>query len=196
MTGEEAQLAENIRQTVSKIWKRARMNAFAHKIAARRAQGWETIFVVASVVLALAAITSVILLYVLSAPLNLQGAGEAELETLSNWGTVFTLGSVGFTITGIGLQTLQVHFRFGVKSTQHLHYLGSFQHIAQRSREVEWPGMPYEQMAELLRDLERDFQLLKARGLEPRDSDFDEALVLFKKIQDDDASKPMQSFSS
>jgi hypothetical protein len=46
----------------------------------------------------------------------------------------------------------------------------------------------------LLKDLERDFQLLKATGTEPEDRHFDEAHNLVRKIRDDKEVRIAQSF--
>lgn len=187
----DAEIRESTRAHVSGIWKRARINAFAHRRAARVAGALQSVFVVANVILALSAVTFIVVYYLFSQQI-ITSDGISVVAVTD--GRKFILVSIVSTILGIGVHTLQVHFRFGVQASRHWHSVGSFLSIAQRSREVEWPGIEPVGMGELVRDLERDFQLLKARGFEPSDRDFDAAVRIFKKIQDDETTRSMQSF--
>ena len=54
--------------------------------------------------------------------------------------------------------------------------------------------MPNVEMLELLRDMERDFQLLKARGIEPRDKDFGVAHSIMSKVSANEEFKNTQSY--
>jgi len=178
---------DEITKHIKKIWKRARTNAFAHKIAGERAQKNSTHLICAEFIATVLAITFIIFLYMVSG---------SDARWAGRWATLFTILSIIFTVIGLCLQFLQVHFNYAVVSARHNHNLGSFQYIAQRAREVDWPEKPRNEKIELLRDLERDFQLLKARGNEPSDHDFDLAAELLKKISDNEFTKSMQSFNA
>jgi hypothetical protein len=77
---------------------------------------------------------------------------------------------------------------------EHKFYVGSYQYIAQRAREAKWPDKPYEEIVGLLKDLERDFQLMKARGTEPTDDIFEKANAVFDKIGRNSVANSAQSF--
>jgi hypothetical protein len=124
--------------------------------------------------------------------------GGAVLQKQPSWvecsKVAFTLLSISLGLYALYERVIATYLNLEVKAERHRYFLNSYQHIAQRAREVKWPDMPYEDLIALLKDLERDFQLLKARSSEPEDRHFEEAHSIAKKIRGDDDTKFAQSF--
>jgi hypothetical protein len=104
------------------------------------------------------------------------------------------MGSIIATLGSLFLGVMSSYLKLDVTAADHMYMLNSYQYIAQRAREVKWPDMPYEEVIALLRDLERDFQLLKARGREPEDRHFDVAHELVDKIRRNPETRSARSF--
>jgi len=179
-------------EIIEEIWRRARINAFAHREAfesfttrALVIRGFQIAFTLLSILL-------LILFYL---------ASSADGEMLKLVGIdrkVITVGltilSILFTFIALFLDIGGAELEWKLQAAEHRFLLGSYQHIAQRARECKWPDRPYDDLVELLRDLERDFQLLKARGMEPSDRFFVKANKLFEEVRRDPTSGQSQSF--
>jgi hypothetical protein len=184
-----------------KIWRRARINAFAHKLAAADHTKWGAVFFVAELLCVLLSIIAIVGVYLLSSPdshiaeifFTSTEDGEKWRKGAALW---LTIVSIMLTFTGLFLGILANYFKWDVKAAEHKFLLGSYQYIAQRAREANWPDKPVEETVELLQDLERDFSLLKARGPEPSDSVFERANKLFEKVNGDPVSRTAQSFGA
>lgn len=81
-------------------------------------------------------------------------------------------------------------------ASEHEWLLGAYQYIAQKARSLRWDDMPLEEMAHALRSMEEGFQLLKARGTEPSDADFEAAHAIIRKLDADALTKKMQGFQN
>lgn len=190
--------SESARRVIENIWKRSRINAFAHKIAAESHSKKATWLFTSGLISSVLSILFVILVYLFNSS-DMEAAQklttslgiDQQIATL-----FFALCSIIFTLISVVLNVIGNTRKFEVKSTEHSFFCNSYQYIAQRAREANWPDKPYEEILELLKDLERDFQLLKARGIEPSDSHFDKATNIFKKIRSDEETKSAQSFNN
>lgn len=189
MTETPAGGAYSVRSVINEIWYRARINAFAHRAAAteltRRAKWYFTCELGG----ALLSIFLVICVYFVSTVPNLQSHPQIQYVAIG-----LTAGSIVFTLTSLFLGVMANYLRLEVLAENHRHSLNSYQYIAQRAREAKWPDMPNEDVVALLKDLERDFQLLKARATEPEDRHFDEAHAVVSKVRSDPTSSIAQSF--
>jgi hypothetical protein len=179
-----------IRAIVGNIWERARINAFAHKLAAEQAKQKSTILFVSAFVCSLLSVTFVILVYMISSAPSIFGADQSNALLPF----LFTLLSIIFTILALGASVLSSHFKYDVAAAEHIYFLGSFQFIAQKARAVKWPDMPYENCERLLIGLEESFQLLKSRGVEPSDKLYNRAHEILEKIHSDANLDGVQSF--
>jgi len=183
---------QNIVKIVENIWRRSRHNAFAHKCAAERSERCSTMLFVLEIFFSLSSICFIVLTYMLLATDN------TIFETVNPKQISFysTLASVICALGGMFFSVLNNYMKNDVKNAEHRSALGLYQLIAQKARVVRWPDMPYEEMVRVLKGLEESFQLLKARGREPNDKDFDKALKIFGKIVADPESKLAQSFNT
>ena len=86
------------------------------------------------------------------------------------------------------------HKRYGFITEEHKYLMNSYQYISQRSREAKLNTKTKEELEILLDDLQRDFSLLKVRGLEPSDEHFDKAHKIVNKVKKDPISSIAQSF--
>ena len=190
---EEDALAENARKFIAETWKRARINAFAHRIAHERAlkiARWLDGIRIATTLLSLLAIIAVYILT--SADPGLAALiGDVHRKEAA---LIATTASIVLTFVSLYFDFANTVGEYRVAAQEHKYFLGSFQYIAQRAREAKWPDRPYSQLVELLHDLEKDFQLLKARGTEPTDDIFEKANAMFAKIAAEPVSRTAQSF--
>ncbi len=190
---EEDARAENARKFIAETWKRARINAFAHRIAYERAINKARRLDAIRTAATLLSLFSIIGVYILTSADA--GLGAMMSDPHRKEGALFA------TVASIALTFVSLYFDFSntigehrVVAQEHKYFLDSFQYIAQRAREAKWPDRPYEQLVELLHDLEKDFQLLKARGTEPTNEIFEEANAMFSKIASEPVSRTAQSF--
>jgi hypothetical protein len=181
--------ANSARHVIEQLWYRARINAFAHRAA------WEECSRVAlgyfrrEMISALAAILLVILVYLFSTELDKERFPYFRLLTVGA-----TFASIGATLYSL-FQSIMANYRkLDVRAARHEHLMNLYQFIAQRAREVKWPDLPADDVIALLKDLERDFALLKATGTEPQDRHFDIAHSIVKKIQGEGEARIAQSF--
>jgi hypothetical protein len=185
--------ASSARAVIEQIWYRARINAFAHRAAheecSQQARGYFRREILASLV----AILLVILVYLFSTELNdhLTKSLGLDIQILS---ILATFGSIVATLYSLYQSVMANYEKLDVRGARHAHLLNLYQFIAQRAREVKWPDMPSEDVIALLKDLERDFALLKATGSEPEDRHFVIAHGIVKKIQGEKEAQIAQSF--
>jgi hypothetical protein len=154
-----------IQKRAEKIWKRARTNAFAHRAAAERYECLSKIFFCIQLALGLSGLFVIILLYAL---ISKDGALATGYSIM-----LLTLASVLYGMGGLAVSVVQNYFAFEVKQGAHNYVQHSYLYLAQRAWSVTSPCIDDEatKSRELI-DLERDFQILKARGEEPRDQAF------------------------
>jgi hypothetical protein len=170
-----------IRDHVGQIWARARSNAFAHREAAEEfAEKAHKLFKL-QLWLGMLSMFSIILLYI-TLPTDGGGVEISRLTTRILSGGL-TLTSVGFSIASLVAGILQNYLGYEKLQILHDHNQHSYLHIAQRAREVKFIGISEERAESILEDLERDFQLLKARGMEPANRHFVAGDALLEKIK-------------
>jgi hypothetical protein len=208
---------ESARAVIEQLWYRARINAFAHRAAAEEATTFARKSFQRELVAALGAILAVIIVYVLATSQTTEkvaaspskGAvatldatsrqaadnpGQVVSNAPSSLPLIFTLISITLTLYSLYESVMANYSKLNVKAARHEHLLNSYQFIAQRAREVKWPGLPADEVVALLKDLERDFSFLKATGTEPSDRHFDIAQSIVRKIRGDRDSRIAQSF--
>lgn len=182
------------RDVIEQIWYRARINAFAHKEAMLEYSREETNFFRKTILTSLGSILSIIVVYIISTSKS-ESINLYYFEINNSYLIVFfTFISIILTVWSLYLGIMSNHNRFGIRAEEHKYLLNSYQHIAQRAREVKWPDKPDDEIVELLKDLERDFALLKARGSEPLDKHYDMAHNVFRKVKKDKDTSVAQSF--
>lgn len=187
----------SLRETITELWKRARINAFAHKFTSENFARKNRVAFILGLVSAVLSIFFVILVYLMNNPTD--GGGAKKLIELLGFNQeitplVCTLSSIVMSLISIVITVIASTEKFDSYCAEHRFFCNSYQYIAQRAREVNWPDKPVSEVIELLKDLERDFQLLKARGPEPNNSNFEKANALFKKIREDKSFNAPQSF--
>jgi hypothetical protein len=187
---------KNARDRIANIWKRARINAFAHKLRHEQLSRRAILFFTGELVSSMLSVLFVILVYIFNS-----SNGEASQKIAKYIGIDYgitallcALISIVFALVSTVLSVIENVQKSSVAAAEHKALCGSYQYIAQRAREADWPDLASDLLVELLRDLERDFQLLKARGTEPSDKCFDQALKIFKKVRNDEDTKSAQSF--
>jgi hypothetical protein len=181
--------ASSARQVIEQIWYRARINAFAHRSAQEECSKLATAYFYHEIGASLAAIFLVFLVYVSSTEFPLDQFPHRHMLTIGA-----TFASISATLYSLFESVMAGHLKLDVKAARHEHLLNLYQFIAQRAREVKWPDLPAEDVIALLKDLERDFALLKATGAEPEDRHFDIAHGIVKKIQKENEARIAQSF--
>lgn len=164
-----------------KVWARARANAFAHRAAASRFKCLSRILFFLQVLFGLSSLFLVIVLYAFISGEPAVAAGKTPL--------FLTLSSVFYTIISILITVMQNYLGFDQSARQHDHNQHSFLYLAQRSREIDSPGMLEDDAQALIDDLERDFQILKVRGEEPSDRHFRIGHTYLKGISESQFSK-------
>lgn len=179
---------EKLVAVISQIWYRARINSFAHKVANEEFKKKGTKHYKWTIIFALLSVLFIILLYIY----NQNSIDNLIFSNLIS--ITITFASIAFTITSLYFTIMSNHGRFEIRAAEHKFLLNSYQYIAQRAREANWPDKPDTETIELLKDLERDFALLKARGNEPLDDHFDKAHEIIKKIRADSSASVAQSF--
>lgn len=208
---QESRDEKKIKELIEEIWNRARINAFAHKVASE--EFWEKYFRyrMLQVSLGMGSILFTILVYFAASNRglyneqasynNYDGFSSLFIYVVSNYiftyntlSIIVTLLSILCTCAAFVIDVLLNESRLSSSAEEHRFYMNSYQYIAQRARECFWPGRPLSDGVELLKDLERDFQLMKARGPEPSDAHFLKAAKLFEKIGRDPVTGATQSF--
>lgn len=177
-------------ERMSNIWRRARHNAFAHKIAAEDAKENATKMYKKEMFLSFGSICFVILTYLISS-VTFEFLGFITNTTV---GLLTTICSVFCSLAGIYFGVLSGYLKYDTQHAEHIASLGSYQHIAQKARMAKWKNIPYEQLEREFLWMEESFQLLKARGREPSDDQFDRGEAVFNKIKDNKRLKGIQSY--
>lgn len=185
--GASPTLAE-VQAHVRKIWQRSRSNAFAHRYASERYYGLTEKYFSRQVICRIFGIICVILVYIFTATQALRFSYTEHVAVL------FTFGSVVFSAFSLYFSIKQNHSGYERSFMIHNHNQHSFLYIAQRAREVSFPEINVDRAVEILEDLERDFQVLKARGQEPCDADFAAGNALLYDIASKRPEGEMQSF--
>ena len=197
MTGPERVDVEAPRAVIQNIWHRARINAFAHKFAAESFASSSRWTFLLGLVAGVLSILFVIFVYLMNNAVDARAAMKLTAMLGLNHditALLFTLASIIMALLAIVLSVVGSTEKFDVLAAEHRFFCNSYQYIAQRAREVNWPEKPFDEVVELLKDLERDFALLKARGPEPEDKYFVKGARLFNKIHKDKETRIAQSF--
>lgn len=176
-----------VQEHVAQIWDRARSNAFAHRVAAESYRFWATLYFVLQVVFGIFGVLLVLGVYIVSASEKLHYFGEGLDEI------ILTFASVVFSISSLFFSIIQNYMGFEKLEQLHDHNQHSFLFIAQRAREVRFPEIGKARSLEILQDLERDFQALKARGKEPSDKHFTKGDKILDEVKSGSSSR-RQSF--
>lgn len=184
---QEAALSE-AQKHVSKVWKRARSNAFAHRAAAEFYKKKAEQFFNYQVVFGILAILFVLLVYVVTSTKSLK---FDHTEVLA---VILTFLSVLSSVLGLYFSIRQNYSGFERLHQNHNHNQHSYLYLAQRAREVEFPEINAVRAEAILEDLERDFQVLKARGQEPNNEHFTEGNALLYAIKEKPEGE-LQSFT-
>lgn len=187
----QTEAADLARLQIHQIWDRARSNAFAHRCASERYRARARTQFVWSLVLGLLGILSVLFAFVATSykftfcgPMDWFAQG---MECGTVFSLILSILSVLFSSVGLGIGILQNYEQNEVKAEAHNNNQHWFLYIAQRAREPRWPGLSSARTIEILNDLERDFQILKARGQEPEDQDFKAGDKLLDEIKNSPA---------
>ncbi|MGH8654010.1 MAG: hypothetical protein ACREYE_18405, partial [Gammaproteobacteria bacterium] len=177
--------AKTSRELIVQIWQRARINAFAHREASNEAATSAHKYFKREVGSALSGIFFVVLAYVFS-------TSDHDLYRIPS--TVSTLAAVVMTLISLYFSVLTHRLKLDVKEVQHERLVNSYLYLAQRTREAQWPAQTEEGVDTLLKDLERDFQILKATGTEPQNHHFERAQEIFVSIGKDEDVSGAQSY--
>jgi hypothetical protein len=189
MDSEESSAAAKLaRLQIHQIWDRARSNAFAHRCAAERYRKRARTQFLWSLISGMLGILAVLLAFVATSyKFKFCGgslsmiADEMECGTLIS--LILSIASVALSSLGLLLGIVQNYEQNEVNAETHNNNQHSFLYICQRAREPRWPGLSNSKTIEILNDLERDFQILKARGQEPQDIDFKAGDKLLEEIK-------------
>ena len=182
---------------IEEVWHRARINAFAHKEAMQDYSKGETRNFQWIIITSLLSILFIIIMYVkttMDGHPSKSTDGTIPVNETDYWVIIWTLLSIITSIGSLYFAIMGSHHRYGIRAEEHKYLMNSYQHIAQRAREVKWPDMPSDEIIALLKDLERDFALLKARGSEPLDIHYVNAHNVFNKVKSDKDTSVAQSF--
>lgn len=176
-----------VQEHVAQIWDRARSNAFAHRYAAESYRRRAATFFVLQVVFGISGVLFVLGVYIVSSS-EMLVYFDRELDVI-----ILTFLSVVFSITSLFFSIIQNYLGYEKLEQLHDHNQHSFLSIAQRAREVRFPEIGKGRSLEILQDLERDFQILKARGKEPSNKHFQRGDELLTKVKTG-PSRKRQSF--
>lgn len=176
-----------VQEHVAQIWDRARSNAFAHRYAAESYRRRATFLFVLQVIFGILGILFVLGVYIVSSNERF-AINDSQIDAI-----LLTLASVASSIISLFLGIVQNYLGYEKLDQLHDHNQHSFLYIAQRAREVRFPEISEERSLEILQDLERDFQVLKARGKEPSDRHFRRGDKLLMEVKRG-PSRKRQSF--
>ena len=152
---------EQVQEHVAKVWKRARSNAFAHRAAAEIYKRKAEEFFNYQVTFGIIAIIFVLLVYAVTSTQSID-IPHTELIAMA-----LTFLSVLSSVLGLYFSIRQNYSGYERLHQVHNHNQHSFLYLSQRAREVSFPEIDVDRAVAILEDLERDFQMLKARGQEP-----------------------------
>ena len=167
----------NIKEVIEQLWYRARINSLAHKESMYYFGRRDTVWYIISISTSLLSILFIICGYIYKAD-----------------NVLYTILSILFAFFSFFSTVFSNHKRYGFITEEHKYLMNSYLYISQRSREAKLNTKTKEELEILLDDLQRDFSLLKVRGLEPSDEHFDKAHKIVNKVKKDPISSIAQSF--
>jgi len=165
----EEEEKEALKKLIAELWSRARINAFAHRMATNENSWWDFGLFFATVLFSLIGIFSIIISYITRNDLIM-------FKFLDSYSALdYAFISIAATFFSLMATIFSNHKRYGAIAEQHRFIQNSYIHIAQRTRPAKNPTISKEELTELHNDLERDFAMTKARGIEPQDKHFKKA---------------------
>lgn len=178
-TSEKA-IHNNIKDIIEQLWYRAKLNSLAHKVSMYYFEEKDSNYYRLSILSSLASILCIILGYIFN---------KCPFLNIS-----FTILSVFSAFYSLFYTIFGNHKRYGFITEEHKYLMNSYLYIAQRSREAKLSTKSNDELEILLDDLQRDFSLLKVRGLEPSNEHFKEAHKIYVEMKEDPISSKAQSF--
>jgi hypothetical protein len=176
------------------IWKRARTNAFAHRIAAENAER-KTIWLTAAI-----ALCTVLPIVAVGLTLENVTDGGSVVHPATVFGlTVRHLSITAIISNGIALflSVMAKELKYAESAAQHRTLMAGYQVLAQKARRKEFEGLPNDEVRHLLRNLQEMFETYKSSPYEPGDKDFEKAQERMTKISPspftNSSSKPKTS---
>ena len=166
-------------ELITKLWLRARINAFAHREVMNESRKKESGWYITTILSSLVSMLGITLTYITKDSLSL----------------FFTIISIIFAFVSLFATILSNHKRYGIISEQHEFILNSYMHIAQRTRLAKDPTISTEDLKALYEDLEKDFADIKSRGIEPQDKHFIKAHEIEREREENIISVDAQSFA-
>ena len=184
---------EDARTYLKEMWRRARVNAFAHRYAAERYEAISAKSFKAQVALGLLAILAVILVYAIATvwPTAKDDNGD-QWQLVNVIQLALTILSVALSSAALFYAILQARAKYEKLSQAHSSNQHSFLSIAQRCYRVKFPSIGAVEALQLKTHLEVEFEHHKFRGPEPSNEDFQQANQLIRDISEKVA---WQSFS-
>jgi ABC-type multidrug transport system fused ATPase/permease subunit len=151
---------------------RARSNAFAHREAMNENSLKDKIFFVIAISFSLISIFAIILSYI-----NQNTLSEPDAEKFYTLLSSLDYALISIVATFISLITTiySNHRRYGIIAEQHKFLQHSHIHIAQRSRAAKNLNLEPDDLSSLYTELQRGFEDIKVRGIEPQHEHFKKA---------------------
>ena len=185
-------------ELIPKFWKRARVNALAHRIVMNRTHLFDSLCYLGTIITSLLSIFCIILAYI-AIDINSSNPPPAIMKILQAVFQIsaldYTLCSIIFAFISLTITIFNNHMQYGIVSEQHKFTHNSYVHLALMAREAKHPDIDENKLIALYDLLEKTFVTVKVRGIEPQDKHFDEAHILFKKIEGGEVSSNIQSFN-
>lgn len=185
---DKGQIISDLQNEIEKIWKRARINSFAHRNANEEYYRKDSKLYRYTILTSLFSIFFIILS-------NIKDFEKYEILNFISLQTLLSLISIFFGFWSLIYTIFSNHFRYGILSEEHKNTQNSYLYIAQRTRLSKKTFITDIELLNIYEDLERDFSLVKVRGNEPTDEQFDKANILFEKISKNKTSSEAQSFN-
>jgi hypothetical protein len=186
-------ITHDLHKSIAELWLRARINAFAHEVAAYDYNRKDSLWFFATILFSLISIFFIIISYITQNKLddNISKIFHALLvfPTLD-----YALFSIVATFFSLIITIYSNHERFSYLSERHRAIQNNYIYIAQRTRIAKDPTIKEGELIALYKGLERDFADQKSRGIEPRDKYFDKAHKIYEKIKKNPISSEAQSF--
>lgn len=150
---------------------RARTNAFAHREAMNNSRRKESLWYVITIATSLLSILFITLSYI-----------NKAMEEVS---FICLILSIILAFVSLFATIFSNHMRYGIISEQHKFLQHSHISIAQRARSVKNLELNEEELTSLYVELQRAFEDIKVRGIEPQDKHFRKAHKIDKGRKED-----------
>jgi hypothetical protein len=178
-----------------RLWKKARINAFAHKIASNRNKRFSQVLSFLSIITGIFSILSILFAYLFSQSVPPNGTEHQALIKLLTWilphkvdAILIQVATLSFTISSIIFSVLSLIFTITAKFGEYASLSNEHEILQSLCLDISQKISPlktnrssinHNKFLDSLRELEENFRIIKMRGSEPSDADFKKAHYVY-----------------